>query len=74
MKWTKIMIDRPESLPPLGDRILALDKRGHVQDRVLICVTGESGWTGNYFSPDGARPIYDITHWAEMPELPEKGK
>ncbi len=73
MNWVKIEKDRPETLPPLDDRVLALDKRGHIQDRVMIKIT-EAGWSGNYFSPDGAKPIKDITHWTEMPELPEKEK
>lgn len=74
MKWHTIELDKPETLPPLDDRVLALDRRGHIQDRVLICITGTSGWTGYYFSPNGAEPYKDITHWAEMPELPEKAK
>lgn len=74
MKWHTIELDKPETLPPLGDRVLALDRHGHIQDRVLICISETRRWAGYYFSPDDAKPHKNITHWSEMPELPEKAK
>lgn len=66
-KWVKVT---PDTLPPLGERVLTLDKWGHIKDRVLRHIRG----AGEFFTPDGMKPGTDITHWMEMPDMPSARK
>ena len=55
-----------DRLPVVGERVLTLDKWGHIHDRALYQYM--SG--GVVFSPDGMKPGNDVTHWMPMPEPP----
>ena len=66
MRWVPVA----ERLPEVGVRVLALDKRGHVRDRVL-----RELWNGGvYFTPDGMLPGADIKCWMPLPRGPEEVK
>lgn len=56
-----------DRLPETGERVLTLDKWGHIRDRELFRF--KSGFI--CFRPDGLVPVKDITHWMPMPE-PQK--
>ena len=59
-----------DRLPTEGERVLTLDKWGHISDRTL-----ERFRDGTIlFRPDGLSPQKDITHWMPLPEPPEGGE
>ena len=53
-----------ERLPEIGVRVLTLDKRGHIRDRVYKSYTNGKP----YFYPDGMEPGRDIKAWMPAPE------
>ena len=64
-KW----ISTKKMLPEEGVPVLTLSRWKHIGDRTL-----ESYSSGvKLFSPDGLKPVKDITHWMPMPDPPEKG-
>lgn len=57
-----------DRLPETGERVLTLDKWGHIRDRELFRF--KSGFI--CFRPDGLVPVKDITHWMPLPEPPKE--
>lgn len=55
-----------ERLPEIGVRVLTLDKRGHIRDRIYIYKSYTNGKT--YFYPDGLEPGRDVKAWMPVPE------
>lgn len=53
-----------ERPPEIGVRVLTLDKRGHIRDRVYKSYTNGKP----YFYPDGLEPGRDIKAWMPVPE------
>lgn len=68
IKHTNRWISVKDRLPEVGERVLTLDKWGHIHDRILY----QSVDGSFFFRPDGLKPGIDVTHWRSMPELPEK--
>ena len=58
-----------DRLPEVGERVLTLDKWGHIHDRMLYQFV--DGFIS--FRPDGLKPGSEVTHWMPMPQ-PPKGK
>ena len=59
-----------DRLPEVGERVLTLDKWGHIHDRMLYQFV--DGFIS--FRPDGLKPGIDVTHWMQLPEPPEMEK
>ncbi len=59
-----------ERLPEIGVKVLTLDKRGHIRDRVYKSYTNGKP----YFYPDGLEPGRDIKAWMPVPEEAEHGE
>ena len=60
LRWIPVT----DRLPEIGVRVLTLDKRGHIRDRILKSYTnGEP-----YFYPDGLEPGRDVRAWMPVPE------
>lgn len=59
-EWIPVT-ERP---PEIGVRVLTLDKRGHIRDRVYKSYTNGKP----YFYPDGMEPGRDIKAWMPAPE------
>lgn len=59
-EWIPVT-ERP---PEIGVRVLTLDKRGHIRDRVYKSYTNGKP----YFYPDGMEPGRDIKAWMPVPE------
>lgn len=58
-----------DRLPEIGEKVLTLDKWGHIHDRTLYQFDGIPKTT--LFRPDGLAPGKDITHWQPLPEPPK---
>lgn len=66
LRWIPVT----DRLPEIGVRVLTLDKRGHIRDRILRSYTnGEP-----YFYPDGLEPGRDVRAWMPVPEEDEHGE
>lgn len=59
-----------DRLPEIGERVLTLDKWGHIHDRLLYRFNDAPKTLT--FRPDGLMPGRDITHWMPMLELPKE--
>lgn len=60
LRWIPVT----DRLPEIGVRVLTLDKRGHIRDRILRSYTnGEP-----YFYPDRLEPGRDVRAWMPVPE------
>ena len=59
-----------QRLPELNEKVLTLDKWGHIRDRELYAFIAGTV----LFRPDGLRPGKDITHWMPLPEPPKEGE
>ena len=59
-EWIPVT-ERP---PEIGVRVLTLDKRGHIRDRVYKSYTNGKP----YFYPDGLEPGRDVRAWMPVPE------
>ena len=70
IKHTNRWISVKDRLPEVGERVLTLDKWGHIHDRMLY--QSVDGFIS--FRPDGLKPGIDVTHWMQLPEPPEMEK
>lgn len=59
-----------DRLPELGERVIVLNKWGHVNDKKLR--KDLYGDKIARFAPDGLLPGKDVTHWMPMPEPPKE--
>lgn len=63
-----------DRLPEFGKNVLTYSRFGHVSDRELHKYISANGDEQLFFSPDGMKPVKDITHWMPITKPPKEGE
>lgn len=64
-----------DNLPPVGTAVLAIIKYATPDSwftYALLCIDIDNKWHHFWNDTDGLAPEYQVTHWTQVPDPPEK--
>lgn len=71
-KITWIDVENEKGLPSYNKKVLLYSISKGIQTGFLFrIIEDEEGKKYHFYFKDSSQPVYDISHWAELPEVPK---